>query len=44
MTRLMTTSASIVIVQTRWHEDDLVGRLTDPAIRILGGGCKVERD
>lgn len=30
MTRLMTASASIVIVQTRWHEDDLVGRLTDP--------------
>tara|TARA_S200002703_G_scaffold21880_3_gene18497 strand:- start:5075 stop:6655 length:1581 start_codon:yes stop_codon:yes gene_type:complete len=30
MTRLMTHSASIVIVQTRWHEDDLVGRLTDP--------------
>lgn len=31
MTRLMTASASIVIVQTRWHEDDLIGRLTDPA-------------
>lgn len=30
MTRLMTAGASIVIVQTRWHEDDLVGRLTDP--------------
>jgi predicted phage terminase large subunit-like protein len=30
MTRLMTSSASIVIVQTRWHEDDLIGRLTDP--------------
>lgn len=30
MTRLMTASASIVIVQTRWHEDDLIGRLTDP--------------
>ena len=30
MTRLMTASASIVIVQTRWNEDDLVGRLTDP--------------
>jgi predicted phage terminase large subunit-like protein len=26
----MTASASIVIVQTRWHEDDLIGRLTDP--------------
>jgi len=30
MTRLMTSQASIVIVQTRWHEDDLIGRLTDP--------------
>ena len=30
MTRLMTASASIAIVQTRWHEDDLIGRLTDP--------------
>jgi predicted phage terminase large subunit-like protein len=26
----MTATASIVIVQTRWHEDDLIGRLTDP--------------
>ena len=34
MTRLMTASASIVIVQTRWHEDDLIGRLTDPLILI----------
>ena len=25
MTRLMTATASIVIVQTRWHEDDLIG-------------------
>ena len=30
MTRLMTSQASIVIVQTRWNEDDLIGRLTDP--------------
>lgn len=30
MTRLMTSTAGIVIVQTRWHEDDLIGRLTDP--------------
>jgi predicted phage terminase large subunit-like protein len=29
-TRLMTKSGWIVIIQTRWHEDDLVGRLTDP--------------
>ena len=35
MTRLMTASASIVIVQTRWHEDDLVGRLTDRLIHTL---------
>ena len=30
MTRLMTDAGAIVVVQTRWHEDDLVGRLTDP--------------
>ena len=29
-TRLMTKAGWIVIIQTRWHEDDLVGRLTDP--------------
>ena len=29
-TRLMTGAGRIVIIQTRWHEDDLVGRLTDP--------------
>lgn len=29
-TRLMTAGARVVIIQTRWHEDDLVGRLTDP--------------
>jgi len=27
--RLMTDKAAIIIIQTRWHEDDLVGRLTD---------------
>ncbi len=30
MTRLMTVGASVVIVITRWHDDDIVGRLTDP--------------
>lgn len=29
-TRLMHKSGAIVIIMTRWHEDDLVGRLTDP--------------
>lgn len=29
-TRQMTDDAFIMIIQTRWHEDDLVGRLTDP--------------
>lgn len=28
--RLMSDTGAIVIIQTRWHEDDLVGRLTDP--------------
>lgn len=27
--RLMSDTGAIVIIQTRWHEDDLVGRLTD---------------
>lgn len=30
MTRLATKFASVVVVHTRWHEDDLIGRLTDP--------------
>jgi predicted phage terminase large subunit-like protein len=30
MSRLMDTAARVVIIMTRWHEDDLVGRLTDP--------------
>ena len=30
MTRLMTKFACVVVVHTRWHEDDLIGRLTDP--------------
>lgn len=29
-TRLMTKAGAIVIIQTRWHDDDLIGRLTDP--------------
>jgi predicted phage terminase large subunit-like protein len=29
-TRLLSSIGWIVIIQTRWHEDDLVGRLTDP--------------
>lgn len=29
-TRLMTHDSWIMLIQTRWHEDDLVGRLTDP--------------
>lgn len=30
MSRLMDDQGRVVIIQTRWHEDDLVGRLTDP--------------
>jgi predicted phage terminase large subunit-like protein len=30
MTRLMKVGAKVIIVMTRWHEDDLVGRLTNP--------------
>lgn len=29
-TRLMTKKGAIVVIATRWHEDDLIGRLTDP--------------
>lgn len=29
-TRLMDDDSWIMLIQTRWHEDDLVGRLTDP--------------
>jgi predicted phage terminase large subunit-like protein len=30
-TRMMDKNARIVLIQTRWHEDDIVGRLTDPS-------------
>lgn len=30
MTRQMTDDCWVLIIQTRWHEDDLIGRLTDP--------------
>lgn len=30
MTRLSDFAARVVIIMTRWHEDDIVGRLTDP--------------
>ena len=30
MTRLMSVGGRVVIIMTRWHEDDIVGRLTDP--------------
>lgn len=39
MTRLMTAGAKVVIIMTRWHEDDLVGRLTDPK-----NSCYVESE
>jgi predicted phage terminase large subunit-like protein len=29
-TRLMSDTGAIIVIQTRWHDDDLVGRLTDP--------------
>lgn len=29
-TRVMTDEARMLIIQTRWHDDDLVGRLTNP--------------
>jgi predicted phage terminase large subunit-like protein len=29
-TRLLSDGGRVIIIMTRWHEDDLVGRLTDP--------------
>lgn len=31
LTRRHTDRAAVVISQTRWHEDDIIGRLTDPS-------------
>lgn len=31
MTRLMDSMSGVLVVMTRWHEDDIVGRITDPA-------------
>jgi len=28
--RFMSDTGSMIVIQTRWHEDDLVGRITDP--------------
>lgn len=30
-TRLMTDKGAIIIIGTRWHPDDIIGRLTDPS-------------
>lgn len=30
MTRLMDMGCRVVIIMTRWHEDDIIGRLTNP--------------
>lgn len=30
MSRLMTDAGAVIIIMTRWHEDDIVGRITDP--------------
>lgn len=30
LSRAMDDNARVIIIQTRWHEDDLVGRITDP--------------
>jgi predicted phage terminase large subunit-like protein len=37
-TRLMSKGGRIVIIQTRWHEDDLIGRLTDPGNTCYSAG------
>ncbi len=30
MSRMMTDMGAVIVIMTRWHEDDIVGRLTDP--------------
>jgi len=30
LSRMMTDMGSVIVIMTRWHEDDIVGRLTDP--------------
>jgi predicted phage terminase large subunit-like protein len=30
MSRMMTDMGACIVIMTRWHEDDIVGRLTDP--------------
>lgn len=30
MTRMSSDRASVLLIQTRWHEDDIPGRITDP--------------
>ncbi len=30
LSRMMTDMGAVIVIMTRWHEDDIVGRLTDP--------------
>jgi len=30
MSRMMTDMGAVIVIMTRWHEDDIIGRLTDP--------------
>ena len=30
LSRMMTDMGAVIVITTRWHEDDIVGRLTDP--------------
>lgn len=30
LSRQMTDMGSVIVIMTRWHEDDIIGRLTDP--------------
>ena len=41
-TRMMTDQSRILIVQTRWHSDDIVGRLTDPTNEYYDPGEAAE--
>ena len=42
MTRLADITARVIIIQTRWHEDDLMGRLLDPSNSFYQKGSAEE--
>ena len=42
----LSAGAKVIIIMTRWHEDDLVGRImeTEPNVKVINLPCEAEAD